>query len=50
MQTGSIGGLRKRWSDRVYGGIVARWRTGALDDRAFERSRSPSTSITCRSG
>jgi hypothetical protein len=30
--------LRQRLSDRVYGEIVARWRSGALDDRAFTRA------------
>jgi hypothetical protein len=31
-------GWRQRLNDRIYGKIVARWRVGELDDRAFERA------------
>jgi hypothetical protein len=33
-----MAGLRARLSERIYGRIVGRWRSGALDDRAFKRA------------
>jgi hypothetical protein len=33
-----VPGLRQRLNDRVYGRVIGRWRSGELEDRAFERA------------
>jgi hypothetical protein len=38
MPEGAVPGFRQRLNDRVYGRVIQRWRSGVLEDTAFERA------------